>query len=365
MLESTTLILKGNSDHGSLKGIVLEDIYKRFGRTEVLKNVSLEIEKGSLFAILGPSGCGKTTLLRIIAGFILPDQGKIYINGVDVTYKPPHKRRAVMVFQNWALWPHMTVYENIAFGLKLKKVPKSEIDRKVKWALELLGLEGLEDRYPSQLSGGQQQRVALARALVVDPEVLLLDEPLSNLDAKLRIKLRAELKRIQRELKITMVYVTHDQEEALALADKIAVMNRGVVEQVGTPEEVYNNPKTPFVASFIGRTTVITGKVVDVKDGIARVRIGTSIIEAINHGVKEEEEAMLVIKADIIDGERCSKVKGKVKMSMYLGSEVEVILGVDGKEIAVRIPKKVVGDTLEVCIPVRNVHAFKKNDVEE
>ncbi len=365
MLESTALILKNDKDHGSLKGIVLKNVYKRFGRTEVLKNINLEIERGSLFAILGPSGCGKTTLLRIIAGFIQPDKGKIYINGVDVTDKPPHERRAVMVFQNWALWPHMTVYENIAFGLRLRKVPKEEIDRKVRWALELLGLEGLENRYPSQLSGGQQQRVALARALVVDPEVLLLDEPLSNLDAKLRIKLRAELKRIQRELKITMVYVTHDQEEALALADKIAVMNKGVIEQVGSPEEVYNNPQTPFVASFLGRTTVLTGQVVSVEDGLAKVKIGNSILEAINHGVREGEEALVIIKADVLDGERCSKVKGKVKMSMYLGSEVEVILGVDGKEIAVRIPKKVAGETVEVCIPVRNVHAFKKNSVEE
>ncbi|MEM2414106.1 MAG: ABC transporter ATP-binding protein, partial [Sulfolobales archaeon] len=245
--------------------IELVQVSKRFGKVLAVDKVSVEIEKGEFFTFLGPSGCGKTTTLRIIAGLEIPDEGRVIMDGADITYLPPHKRDTAMVFQNYALWPHMTVFENVAYGLKVRKYPKEEIRRKVKEVLELVRLEGLEDRYPTQLSGGQQQRVALARALVVEPKALLLDEPLSNLDAKLRIEMREELKRIQKSLNITAVYVTHDQEEAMVLSDRIAVMNRGRVVQIGSPEELYGRPKTLFVATFIGKYNILEGVVREVE----------------------------------------------------------------------------------------------------
>ncbi|ABM79942.1 ABC transporter ATP-binding protein [Hyperthermus butylicus] len=350
--------------------IEVRDVVKRFGKTVALRGVSLTIKRGELFAILGPSGCGKTTLLRVIAGFEVPDSGKVYIDGEDVTEKPPDKRGTVMVFQNWALWPHMTVYENIAFGLKLRKLPKSEIDRRVKWVLDLLGLQGLENRFPGQLSGGQQQRVALARALVVQPRVLLLDEPLSNLDAKLRLRLRGELKKLQRQLDITMVYVTHDQEEAMALADRMAVMREGMVEQVGTPEELYTNPKTLFTAMFLGRTSLVIGKVVDIESDYAIVAVGRSLFKAVNHGLGKGDEAAIVIKAD---GARTRKpenpenytiISGKVTVSMYLGlfNEVRLVIEDSSYEVMFNLPGEEelpkLGSKAEIYVPLKNVHAF-------
>ncbi|WP_297420952.1 ABC transporter ATP-binding protein [Thermococcus sp.] len=217
----------------------------------------LVVEDGEFLTLLGPSGCGKTTTLRMIAGFETPNGGEIIFDGKPVNDLPPYERNIGIVFQDYALFPHMTVFKNVAFGLEMKRLPKLEIDRKVKWALEIVGLAGLEKRYPEQLSGGQQQRVALARALVVEPEVLLLDEPLSNLDAKIRERLRGEIKRIQRELGITTIYVTHDQEEAMAVSDRIAVMNVGKVEQVGKPLELYYKPRTEFVARFLGISNIL------------------------------------------------------------------------------------------------------------
>ncbi|AFK22810.1 ABC transporter ATP-binding protein [Pyrococcus sp. ST04] len=245
----------------------LENIRKSFPGFEL--NLSLKVNDGELLTLLGPSGCGKTTTLRIVAGLEKPDEGKVYFGEEDVTNKKPYERNIGMVFQDYALFPHMTVFENIAFGLKLRKIPKSEIERRVQWILELVGLKGLEERYPEQLSGGQQQRVALARALVIEPEVLLLDEPLSNLDAKVREKLRGEIRRIQKELGITTIYVTHDQEEAMAISDRIAVMNEGRIEQIDDPVTLYFNPKTEFVAKFLG-----TGNLIEVraKDGKACLR---------------------------------------------------------------------------------------------
>ncbi len=242
------------------------DLVKRFGNVVALDRVSLNIKHGEFFTLLGPSGCGKTTFLRSIAGFELVDEGRIFFDEDDVTYVPPHKRNTGMVFQNYALWPHMTVYDNIAYGLRVRKLPKDEIDRRVKWALKLVHMEGLENRTPHQLSGGQQQRVALARVLVIQPKVLLLDEPLSNLDAKLRIEMRAEIRRLQRELGITTIYVTHDQEEAMSISDKMAIMNRGKIMQVGDPIDIYFHPKNSFVADFIGQGTFIEGEVVDIDD---------------------------------------------------------------------------------------------------
>ncbi|WP_087036767.1 ABC transporter ATP-binding protein [Thermococcus litoralis] len=217
----------------------------------------LEAKQGEFLTLLGPSGCGKTTTLRIIAGFEKPDKGRVYFDDTVVNDVPPYERNIGIVFQDYALFPHMTVYDNISFGLKLRKLPKEEIRRRVSWALELVGLKGFEDRYPEQLSGGQQQRVALARALVIEPQLLLLDEPLSNLDAKIRERLRGEVKRIQKELGITTIYVTHDQEEAMAISDRIAVMSVGKIEQVGNPLDLYYNPKNEFVAKFLGLSNIL------------------------------------------------------------------------------------------------------------
>jgi ABC-type Fe3+/spermidine/putrescine transport system ATPase subunit len=230
-------------------------VSKRYGAVEALRGVSLDFEAGRLTAVLGPSGCGKTTLLRSIAGFVPVDAGAIRFDGADVTALPPQQRGTAMVFQSYALWPHMTVFDNVAYGLRLKRVPAEEIARRVREALALVEIGDVEAtarRKPAALSGGQQQRVALARAIVVEPRVLLLDEPLSNLDAKIRQRLRVEVRRLQRRVGITTIYVTHDQEEALAIADRVVLMNRGEVAQAGTPEQVYLEPATEFVADFLG-----------------------------------------------------------------------------------------------------------------
>ena len=235
--------------------VSVEAVSKRYGVVEALRCVSLAFEAGRLTAILGPSGCGKTTLLRSIAGFVSVDAGAIRFDGAEVTALPPQQRGTAMVFQSYALWPHMTVFDNVAYGLRLKRVPREEITRRVREALALVEIGDVEAtarRKPAALSGGQQQRVALARAVVVEPRVLLLDEPLSNLDAKIRQRLRVEVRRLQRRVGITTIYVTHDQEEALAIADHVVLMNRGVVAQAGTPEQVYLEPATEFVADFLG-----------------------------------------------------------------------------------------------------------------
>ena len=232
--------------------IALEGVTKRFGAVEAVRNVSLEIFEGEFFSLLGPSGCGKTTTLRMIAGFEEPDEGRILLRGEDVSAVPPERRPVNMVFQHYALFPHMSVFENVAFGLKIRKVGRAERERRVREMLRVVQLEGMEGRRPHQLSGGQQQRVALARALVNRPAALLLDEPLGALDVKLRKQMQLELKRIQHELGTTFVYVTHDQEEAMAMSDRIAVMNLGSVEQVGAPREIYERPASAFVADFVG-----------------------------------------------------------------------------------------------------------------
>ncbi len=345
----------------------VSNVTKRFDKNLVLKGINLEIKSGEFFAILGPSGSGKTTLLRILAGFEFPDSGHIYFDDQDVTFKRPDERGAAMVFQNWALWPHMTVYENVAYGLKVRGLPKDEIDRKVRRTLSMLGLKGMENRYPHQLSGGQQQRVALARALVVEPRVLLLDEPLSNLDARLRLKLRGEIKKIQKELGITAIYVTHDQEEALAIADRLAVINFGKVVEVGTPEEVYRNPRDAFAALFIGKTTNAIVKVIDEYDSKAVLKLGENEVHAINHGVRKGDQALLVIKADLArskpKGEGYVPIRGKVTVSMYMGSYVEVRMIPLGyvKEMAFYPPEREPpspGSEHVVYLPVEGIHAY-------
>ena len=237
-----------------------EHISKSFEGVEVLKDISLDVKKGEFITFLGPSGCGKTTTLKIVSGLLDPDEGRVVLHGQDVTELPPEKRNVNTVFQSYALFPHMTVEGNVGYGLKLKKVPKAEIAKRVKEMLELVQLAGYEKRYPEELSGGQQQRVAIARALANGPEVLLLDEPLGALDLQLRRQMQLELKRLQKKLGITFIYITHDQEEAINMSDRIVVMDKGIFQQVGTPDEVYNRPKNEFVARFVGNANIIPGE---------------------------------------------------------------------------------------------------------
>src|SRR5512134_3756958 len=255
--------------------IRLIGLSKRFADVTAVDHLDLVIAGGEFFSLLGPSGCGKTTTLRMIAGFEQPSEGRILLDGVDVAYTPPHKRNVNTVFQNYALFPHLNVFDNVAFGLRRAKRPKSEVKERALQALELVQLGGFEGRKPSQLSGGQQQRVALARALVLNPSVLLLDEPLGALDAKLRKTLQIELKSLQREVGITFIYVTHDQEEALTMSDRLAVMSNGRVEQVGTPSEVYEEPATAYVADFLGVSNLMDASAAgSTSDGRGKVRIG-------------------------------------------------------------------------------------------
>jgi spermidine/putrescine transport system ATP-binding protein len=246
---------------GTVESVRLEAITKRFDRVVAVEAVSIVVRRGEFVCLLGPSGCGKTTTLRMIAGFIEPDEGTIYIDGEDVTDRPPNRRDIGMVYQSYALFPHMTVFDNVAFGLRMRRVAAPSLAERVREALTLVDLAGLEHRRPGQLSGGQQQRVALARAIVIQPSVLLLDEPLSNLDAKLRQRMQLELKALQRRVGITTIHVTHDQEEALTLADTLVILNRGAVEQVGAPRDVYARPRSTFVADFLGRANFLAGRV--------------------------------------------------------------------------------------------------------
>ncbi|GIP30292.1 spermidine/putrescine ABC transporter ATP-binding protein [Paenibacillus sp. J23TS9] len=259
-------------------GVTLDRVSKTFGGAKGVEDVDVHIKPGEFFTFLGPSGCGKTTTLRMIAGFYYPSDGRILFGEQNVTNMPPNKRNTGMVFQNYALFPHMTVFENIAFGLQVRKQGKAEIREKVTRAQKLVHLDGYGERRIDQLSGGQQQRVALARALVIEPNILLLDEPLSNLDAKLRDETRQEIKRLQLELGITTIYVTHDQSEAMSMSDRIMVMKDGVVQQIGAPLEIYNRPANRFVASFIGETNLWEGTVERVEGGLADIRIAPDVL---------------------------------------------------------------------------------------
>lgn len=288
--------------------------------------VDLKINKGEMITLLGPSGCGKTTTLRIIGGFEDVTEGEIYLDGVKVNDIPANKRETIMVFQSYALFPHMNIYQNISYGLQVKRFPQREIREKVRKILELIGLKGMENRPVAQLSGGQQQRVALARAIVNEPKVLLFDEPLSNLDAKLRVKMRTEIRKLQKKLNITSIYVTHDQEEAMSLSDKIVVMNLGRIEQVGTPEEIYAQPRNKFVADFIGKqTNFLNGKVIESSNDKVEVEVWNKMFTF--KGFPEfskGDEVMLVIRPEMIDllPEGKGDFSGEVKLVTYLGLEV-------------------------------------------
>jgi len=269
----------------------VHDIVKRFGKNEVVGRTSFDIGEGEFFTLLGPSGCGKTTLLRLIAGFYAPDEGEIRFDGKRVNEVPPHERGIGMVFQNYALWPHMTVFDNVGYGLKMRNVSSAELKQRVNAVLAKVHLEGLEARYPGQISGGQQQRVALARALVLNPKILLLDEPLSNLDAKVRIQVRAEIRKLQKELGITTVYVTHDQEEALTLSDRIVVFNQARIFQLGTPKQLYERPANPFVADFIGINNLTRGTVRASDGGFLTADTPLGALRALPNGALGEHRA--------------------------------------------------------------------------
>ncbi len=317
-----------------------QGVTKRFGTMAAVNAVSLTIQEGELFTLLGPSGCGKTTLLRLIAGFYAPDEGNVCFDGKRINDVPPNERGIGMVFQNFALWPHMTVFQNTAYGLRLRKLARKEIESRVGAVFDKVKLTGLGDRYPGQLSGGQQQRVALARALVLNPKILLLDEPLSNLDAKIRVQVRQEIRKLQKELGITTMYVTHDQEEALMLSDRIAVFNQGKVFQIGLPKDLYERPASRFVADFIGTNNLIDGVItaVEPKAQVLRAKTAVGELSALyNERLQVGQPCVLCIRPEnasvgkeAVPG--CNLVRGRITFAAYLGNtlryDVETAPGV-------------------------------------
>jgi iron(III) transport system ATP-binding protein len=318
-------------------GVNVEDVNLSYGGHRVLKGVNLRIEPGEFFAFLGPSGCGKTTLLRLIAGFNRADTGRVLVGDRDISHLPPWKRDVGMVFQSYALWPHLTVQRNVAFGLEERRRPKAEIAARVAEALQLVGLSHLAERRPSQLSGGQQQRVAVARTIVVRPKVLLLDEPLSNLDAKMRVQVRRELRDLQQRLGITTIFVTHDQEEANTICDRIAVINDGVVQQVGTPQELYERPMNLFVANFLGTANILDGRI----DGSGRDR--SFIIEGIRLPIPPSSivppGAKLVFRPqDATLGGDGASLPGTIARREFLGASVRYTARIGASEIVVDVP---------------------------
>lgn len=319
--------------------LTIEDLQVSYDKdTTVLRDFSLEIEEGELISFLGPSGCGKTTTLKTIAGFLLPDKGRISVKGKDYTSLPPHKRNIGLVFQNYALFPHLTIYENIAFGLRMRKLSEESIKTKVMEALAMVNLPGTETRLPDQLSGGQQQRVGLARAMVINPDLLLLDEPLSNLDAKLRVQMRVEIKRLLQDSHVTTIYVTHDQEESLVLSDRIVIMNQGKIEQIGSPQEIYTQPRTPFVADFMGFENIFEGQIQQIteQDGrqICIIRVGERHVEAVNAehlSLKSEDHLWIAIRPDslsLVDSDQPSQntFPGTVLLHTYRGNNAEYLV---------------------------------------
>ncbi len=303
--------------------VVLEEVSKRFGQTLAVDKVSLTIQAGELVTLLGPSGCGKTTTLRMVAGLETASGGRISIGDAEVTHLPPNARDVTMVFQSYALFPHLTVFENVAYGLRVLKRPEAEVQRTVRSVLQLVGMPGLEGRSPSALSGGQQQRVAVARALVMQPKVLLFDEPLSNLDAKLRKRMREEIRLLQQGLGITAIYVTHDQAEALAISDRIVVMDRGCVSQIGTPLELYKAPGNRFVAEFIGEANFLAAQLEAAEDGWANVRIGPQHLRVQSRGVPPGPVTVLARPEAIRIRATGDGLAGTIQKVSYLGSSAD------------------------------------------
>lgn len=356
----------------------IEDLVKRFGTLSAVDHVSLDIRDGEFFTLLGPSGCGKTTLLRCIAGFWRQDNGHIWFNDELIDNIPAHKRETGMVFQNYAVFPHLNVHDNIAYGLKARRFNGAEIKEKVRRALELVRLSGLDRRMPSQLSGGQQQRVALARALVIEPRVLLMDEPLSNLDAKLRVEMRNDIRKLQNELKITTIYVTHDQEEALTISDRLAVINMGKVEQIDNPIGIYQNPRSKYVAGFIGQTNFIEGEIrsFDKASSTAIVDVSGAQIQVPLPRPIADKHVILAVRPEklkIVEGydqpPARNELLGKVESVSFLGSVAEYQIKPTGGEstILVRVhePKpdqlKRQGDKLKIHVENEAVMVYAED----
>jgi iron(III) transport system ATP-binding protein len=358
-----------------------EGVTKILGESRAVDNLTLEINPGDLFFLLGPSGCGKTTALRLVAGFYTPDKGQIFFDGNDQSKIPPHKRNTGMVFQNYALWPHMDVWNNVAYGLKMRHVSEEEKKERVMRALEIVQMLSYGERLPNQLSGGQQQRVALARALVIEPDVVLLDEPLSNLDAQLRLEMRAQIKDIHRKIARTMIYVTHDQAEALSMADRIGVMRYGRIVQVGTPRELYKRPESAFVAEFIGGTNLLPGKLEEVGE-LMTVKITTGILHASN-GVKGTARGDAVfcsirpetVRIEPVDtlanstpSSGINQLTGEVQSIMYLGdSEQYCVRLADGSLVRAVDHNPVtktaeIGDRVAVKINPQDVVVLPKEE---
>jgi spermidine/putrescine ABC transporter ATP-binding subunit len=330
----------------------VKNLSKNFGKVKAVQDVTFEATEGEVLSLLGPSGCGKTTTLRCIAGFENPDQGEIYLDNRKITTIPPEKRGIGMVFQNYALWPHMTVYGNLAFGLQIRKVPKDEITKKVKKVLSMVQLEGYENRYPRQMSGGQQQRIAMARALVFEPEIMLLDEPLSNLDAQLREEMRFEFTELQRKLGITAIYVTHDQAEALVISDKIVILDQGKIVQSGSPKEIYSNPKNKFVAGFIAVTSFINGRIDSFTEEKKKVIVKTDdglVIHGYNNSFDIGKKVSVAMRMNVIkfiqdenksDKNTVNIFRGKIIQSSYLGNIIDYKIKVGNWEVRTKSDAK-------------------------
>lgn len=345
--------------------VLLEGVTKTYGDTQVLKSIDMELEKGKFYTLLGPSGCGKTTILRIIAGFSDASTGKVYIDGQEVTKIPANKRKINTVFQDYALFPHMNVFENIAFGLKMKKLDKTTIETKVNEALKMVRLEGYESRDIAEMSGGQRQRVAIARALVNEPEVLLLDEPLSALDLKLRTDMQYELRELQRRLNITFVFVTHDQEEALAMSDWIFVMDKGQIVQSGTPVDIYDEPINRYVADFIGESNIIKARMIE----DYRVAFVGKEFDCEDAGIPKDEAVEVVIRPEDIDVTTPEKGKliATVDTMLFRGVFNEIIAYDDaGNEWMIHTTQKVeAGATIGLTFEPHHIHVMRFNESEE
>jgi ABC-type Fe3+/spermidine/putrescine transport system ATPase subunit len=336
-------------------------VSKRLGTHQAVEEVSLDVAEGTFVTLLGPSGCGKTTTLRMIAGFYTPDQGEIRLRERVINDIPPHQRNTAMVFQEYALFPHMTVAENVGYGLRMRRTPRAEARRRVAQTLQLVGLAGQERKFPHQLSGGQQQRVALARALVVEPEVLLLDEPLSNLDAKLRVRVRTEIRQLQQRLGKTTLYVTHDQEEALAISDRIAVMQNGRILQVGTPAEIYLHPASRFVADFVGLANFVAAEVADAH----RVRVGDLLV-TVTQPIGARGRVTLVVRPEMVrlvplGAAAQPALRGRIAATSFLGSLTRYWVAVDGAEWVVDVPAaggEVLRGDVALLLPSDRIHVL-------
>ncbi|EFA89760.1 ABC transporter ATP-binding protein [Peptoniphilus lacrimalis] len=338
--------------------IELKNISKTFGDNVILKDFNLTIKKNEFLTLLGPSGCGKTTILRIIGGFEWPDKGRVIFNGKDITDDEPYQRKINTVFQKYALFPHLNVFDNVAFGLKIKKLSKKVIENKVKQSLKLVGLNNFQNRNIDSLSGGQQQRVAIARALVNEPEVLLLDEPLGALDLKLRQDMQYELKKIQKQVGITFIYVTHDQEEALSMSDTIVVLNDGIIQQKDDPVSIYNEPKNAFVADFIGESNIIKGKMIE----DYKVEFQGHVFDCVDKGFEKNEEVDIVVRPEDIKLVRHEgMINGIVTNEVFYGVHHEMSVDVDGVEWIIQSTiKNEVGEKVGLIIEPDLIHVMRR-----